>query len=634
MPSIKTLPEIVSRQIAAGEVVERPASVVKELIENAIDAGARHVSIRTLEGGVALIEVRDDGCGMSRDDVRLAPKNFSTSKITAAEDLLRVSTFGFRGEALAAIAAVSKLDIASSDREGGEGWRITVEGGAIIRTGPAAHERGTTVRVEELFFNTPARKKFLKSDLTERRRILETVLAFALARPDIEFHYSEDERPVLDLVAAPSWRQRIAAVMGGTTMKHMVEAGAEEPPVRIKGFVSLPAYTRSNRNHQFLYINGRLVREKTVLQAVQEAYRSVIPSKRFPVIVLALELPFEDVDVNVHPTKLEVRLRNDRRIFDIVRRCIKDSLSGKSEPRLSVSYASGRTLAETAPPERVGVADPGPKRAEPGMPASASVETETAELFDGVGESPASEPYKARVRAAMGTYMEGLKARHDFGPHLSLQSHAAGDGPEEERAQAKAQGRESVQAEDALFWQFKNKYIFIQVHKGLVVIDQHAAHERIIFDTSKKQMQSETPVSQQVLFPITLELSIPELEIFRTTRDIFHKLGFYLEPFGGKSILVRGYPQGLKNWNEGKLLLEIFDDLANNRMPGDNEADRLVASFACRGAIKSGQKLSAAEMRMLADQLFAVENPYSCPHGRPTIYRLSLDDVDRWFARR
>jgi DNA mismatch repair protein MutL len=633
MSSIKTLPEIVSRQIAAGEVVERPASVVKELVENAIDAGAGRISIRTLEGGVALIEVRDNGCGMSKDDVRLAPRNFSTSKISSADDLLRVSTFGFRGEALAAIAAVSRLDLASSEREGGEGWRITVEAGSIIRTGPAAHEKGTTARVENLFFNTPARKKFLKSELTERRRILETVLAFALARPDIEFHYAEDERPVLDLVVVSSWRQRIAAVMGGTTMKHMVETGAQEPPIRLKGFVSLPAYTRANRNHQFFYVNGRLVRERTLVHAVQEAYRSVVPAKRFPVIVLAVEVPFEDVDVNVHPTKLEVRLRDERRVFDLVRRCIKESLSGASEPKLAVSYLAGGSVADKP------TTGSGPETGREGrlsQPTDESPGPDSAQaaLFNRVGEPGDSDPYKSRVRAAVGSYMEGLKARHDFAPHLSLRSHATGEFAEEESVPARMPGREPEQVEDALFWQFNNTYIFIQVHKGLVVIDQHAAHERIIFDTSKRQMESEMPASQQVLFPITLELSIPELEIFKATSDIFHKLGFYLEPFGGKSILVRGYPQGLKNWEEGRLLLQIFDDLSNNRMPGSTEADKLIASFACRGAIKAGQRLGAAEMRMLADQLFAVENPYSCPHGRPTIYRLSLEDIQRWFARR
>ena len=226
--------------------------------------------------------------------------------------------------------------------------------------------------------------------------------------------------------------------------------------------------------------------------------------------------------------------------------------------------------------------------------------------------------------------MEEARGHHDFSPHLSLRSHDEGSEGDREPETA----RERFQTDDALFWQFNNTYIFIQVRGGIVVIDQHAAHERIIFDTSRRQIESELPVSQQILFPITLELSVPELEVFRSTRDIFHKLGFYLEPFGGTSILVRGYPQGLKNWEEGRLLLQIFDDLLNNRKPGNSHAERICASFACRSAVKAGQKLSVDEMRMLADQLFAVDNPYSCPHGRPTIHRLSVEDIGHWFSRR
>jgi DNA mismatch repair protein MutL len=619
MPIVKTLPDDVARQIAAGEVVERPASVVKELIENALDAGARTLSVRTEGAGVKLVEVRDDGSGMSREDVQLAPKNFSTSKITSAGDLLSVSTFGFRGEALAAISAVSRLDITSSDREEGEGWRITVEGKSVIRNGPAPHEKGTTVRVENLFFNTPARKKFLKSELTERRRILDVILGFALAAPDIEFHYAEDDRPVLDLVPVASWRQRLAAVLGGSTMKHMVEIKAGGEPVRVRGFTSLPAFTRANRNHQFFYVNGRLVRERTIIHAVIDSYRAVIPAKRFPAVVLALDLPYEDVDVNVHPTKLEVRLRSEGQVFELVRRAIKEGLSGRTEPTLVVSYTgSGGARPGGASSEGGGGETPRPP--EPHL---------FGELRDRGADGGADE-YRARVRSAVGSYMEQSRARHDFSPHLSLQGHdASGDAERDTDA-----ARERFQADDALFWQFNNTYIFIQVRGGIVVIDQHAAHERIIFDTSRKQIESELPVSQQILFPITLELSVPELEVFRSTRDLFQKLGFYLEPFGGTSILVRGYPQGLKNWDEGRLLLQIFDDLLNNRMPGNSHAERIVASFACRSAVKAGQKLSVDEMRMLADQLFAVDNPYSCPHGRPTIHRLSVEDIGHWFSRR
>ncbi len=613
MAKIVTLPEDVARQIAAGEVVERPASVVKELIENALDAGARRLSIRTEGAGTVLVEIDDDGCGMSPDDVQLAPKNFSTSKISRASDLFNIRSFGFRGEALASISAVSRLDLVSSDNDSGEGWRVTIEGKSTLSNVPAPHEKGTTVRVENLFFNTPARKKFLKSELTERRRILETIIGFALISSELEIHYTDDDKAVLDLIPAESWRDRLSAILGASTMKHMVEVNESAGPYRLRGFVGLPTHTRGNRNHQFYFVNGRLVREKTMLQAVQDAYRTVIPYKRYPVVVLSLELPFEEVDVNVHPTKLEVRLNNSRRVFDVVRRAVKQGLTGHAENTLEVSYRGTAAKAVS------GGVSPAPVERFAGN-------TQTA--GEHIGED--TEAYKTRIRGAMESYMKGAGSRRDFEPQLSLQDRRA-----EQRGQA-GQGvlSERIQGDEALFWQFNNSYIFIQVRNGIVVIDQHAAHERIIFDTSRKQLESEIPVSQQILFPITLELSLSELDVFKATRDVFHKLGFHLEPFGGTNILVRGYPQGLKNWEEGRLLREIFDDLLKDTVPGRSHAEKIIASFACRSAVRAGQRLNVDEMKMLADQLFAVDNPYSCPHGRPTIYRIGLEDIERWFSRR
>jgi len=557
----------------------------------------------------------------------LSTKNFSTSKIKNSGDLLKIRSFGFRGEALSAISGVSLIDIVSNDREGGEGWRVTIEGKSTLCDGPAPHEKGTTVRVENLFFNTPARKKFLKSDLTERRRILETILGFALITPELEIHYTENDRPVLDLTPASSWRERLTGIMGGSTMKHMVEVSMDEPPLRLKGFVSLPSHTRANRNHQFYYVNGRLVREKTLVAAVQQAYRSVIPYKRFPAVVLSVEVPFEDVDVNVHPTKLEVRLANERVVFDAVRRGIKRSLTAKSEGTLDVSYGAltggnrPRVLVEsndahpTSEPAAAVKVDPTDPAAFPGLVSEAGTR---------------SEKYKTRLRETVTSHIQGVPDRLDVSPQLSLQEENL-ERPSELPSRVQ---KERIQEDDALFWQFNNSYILIQVRGGIVVIDQHAAHERIIFDTSRTQMESEIPVSQQILFPITLELSIAELEVFRMTTDTFRKLGFHLEPFGGTNILVRGYPQGLKNWDEGKLLLQIFDDLLGDTEPGSFHVDRIIASFACRSAVKAGQKLSVEEMKMLADQLFAVENPYSCPHGRPTIHRIAVEDLERWFSRR
>ena len=340
MPVIRTLPDDVARRIAAGEVVERPASVVKELFENAVDAGAKSVTVTVAGGGDALIEVRDDGTGMVREDVELAPRNFSTSKIHDADDLHRISSYGFRGEALASISSVSRFEIISSVADTGEGWRVRVEGKSIVESAPAPHARGTTVRVRDLFFNTPARKRFLKSSITERRRILETILSFALVLPDVEIHYIDDGRHVLDFLPAPSWRERVAAVLGTDVMRHMVDVELQSGSLRVHGFVSLPSYTRGNRFSQFFYVNQRAVRERTLVHALQDAYRNVIPYKRYPVAVLSLSMPPDEVDVNVHPSKLEVRVQNERAVFASVRQAIKSALTSKSETVLAVARAA------------------------------------------------------------------------------------------------------------------------------------------------------------------------------------------------------------------------------------------------------------------------------------------------------
>jgi DNA mismatch repair protein MutL len=617
MTKIRVLDEDVARQIAAGEVVERPASVVKELFENALDAGAKSISIRTQGAGVKLVEVHDDGCGLTAQDVVLAAKSFATSKIANSADLFQIETYGFRGEALASISSVSRFDLVSSDQTGGEGWRIRIEGKSITDSKPAPHEKGTTVTARDLFFNTPARKKFLKSETTERKRILETVLSFALIYPELEIHYAEDGRPGLDLVPAGTWRDRVASILGSATMKHMVEVKSEQTPFRLGGFISLPTHTRANRNHQFLFVNRRLVKERTMLRAVQEAYRTVIPSKRFPVMIVSLEIPFGNVDVNVHPTKLEVRLDNPRRVFEVVHGAIKQALSSRSESTLTVSYSTAPT-----PPRAV-------ERANWSSVSLAGVERTGRQLHPSDEDSKTT--YQTRIKDAYSSYMEGhASSRVEFNPQLSLQV--------EQTKTAEGQPvtplGDKVEGEAGLFWQFNNSFIFIQVRGGIVVIDQHAAHERIIFDTCKNQLESEIPVSQQMLFPIHLELSLRELEVFRSSRDTFSKLGFHLEPFGGKSVLVRGCPQGLRNWDEGNLLRQMFDDILQDRFPGKSHADRIIASFACRSAVKAGQKLSVQEMKMLADQLFAVPNPYSCPHGRPTIQRISLEEIEGWFLRR
>jgi DNA mismatch repair protein MutL len=622
MPVIHTLPDDVARRIAAGEVVERPASVVKELLENAVDAGAKSITITVAGGGDALIDVRDDGTGMGREDVELAPLNFSTSKIHDADDLHRISSYGFRGEALASISSVSRFEIVSSDVANGEGWRVRVEGKSIVESAPAPHARGTTVRVRDLFFNTPARKRFLKSSITERRRILETILSFALVLPEVEIHYIDDGRHVLDFLPASSWRERVAAVLGASAMGHMVDVELQSGSLHVQGFVSLPTHTRGNRFSQFFYVNQRAVRERTLVHALQDAYRNVIPYKRYPVAVLSLSMPPEEVDVNVHPSKLEVRVQNERAVFASVRQAIKTALTAKSESVLSVARAA---RSGTGPPlPRAGT----PAWATAPVPATPDAGARAPAFAGGLqGASSAGE----HIRDAFADYVARRDALAPAGNAAKEMELALETVVEPVPAEA---APHIAPADDGLYWQFNHTFIFIQVRGGVVVIDQHAAHERILFDRGMRQLEGSSPPSQQILFSIPIELSLRELEVFKSSREVFNRLGFTLEPFGGMSILVRGYPQGVKNWSEGRLLLQIFDDILTDRAPGDTQTEKLVASYACRSAIKAGQRLSIEEMKLLADQLFAADHPYSCPHGRPTIHRLSVDEVSRWFHRR
>ena len=615
MAVIHTLPDDVARRIAAGEVVERPASVVKELLENAVDAGAQSITVTTAGGGEALIEVRDDGSGMSQEDVELAPRNFSTSKIRDADDLQRIATYGFRGEALASISAVSRFEMISSDRGDGEGWRVRIEGKDALVSEPAPHERGTTVRVRDLFFNTPARKRFLRSSVTERKRILETILSFALILPDVEIHFIDDGRRVLDLLPAPGWRERVAAVLGNDVMPHMVDVEASSGPMRVTGFVSLPTHTRANRFSQFFFVNRRSVRERTLVHALQDAYRNVIPYKRYPVAVLSIDMPPEEVDVNVHPSKLEVRVRNERVVFATVRGAVKGALSSRSEPVMAVGMGGARAHEAGHAVADVAIASAWPAR-------PAREERAAPSMFHAL---PGAE---SRIRDAFADYESNKPVCGPWPPGAGAAAPERAGAPVAEEVARVAPG------DDALYWQFNQTFIFIQVRGGVVVIDQHAAHERILFDLGMRRLEDTAPPSQQILFSIPIELSLRELEVFRSSREVFHKLGFTLEPFGGMSILVRGYPQGLKNWADGRLLLQVFDDIIADRAPGNTLTEKLVASYACRSAIKAGQRLSVEEMKLLADQLFAVDNPYSCPHGRPTIHRLSLDEIERWFHRR
>jgi DNA mismatch repair protein MutL len=565
VPPIRKLAPDVSSRIAAGEVIERPASVCKELIENAIDALAVRVTIDLSEGGRSSIRVTDDGVGIRAADLPLAVSNFSTSKISSIEDISHISTLGFRGEALASIGAVSRLTLLSRSAEEEVGREMTWKDGVEVRDEPAARSRGTDVTVEDLFGNLPARKKFLASPASELRRISSLVQTYALAYPAISF-ILRSESSDLHSYPVSGLEERTQAVLGSQVYGHLRFFENRTGETALSGYVSQPDLTRGNRGLQFFFVNGRAVKDRLLSHAVHQAYHALIPKERFPVLVIFLEIPPGDLDVNVHPAKSEVRFRNERELHRFVFSSIREALESTGisfEEKVHAVYQSifpDRPAGEGAKPDAVGGEQIG-------------------WIFK---ESP--EPL-----------IEGERQQ----PLVS-----AGN----------------------LYWQLHQSFILIQIRGGVVIVDQHAAHERILFDAAKRSLQGEAIPVQPLLFPATLELTPEEYDRYEELSPVLPSLGFEAEPFGPRSVIVRGIPAGVRNWEDGRLLQQILGDEGA-------DLDSILKSYACRSAVKAGTELTNKEMESLADQLFATEFTFTCPHGRPTMLRLSTADLERRFQR-
>jgi DNA mismatch repair protein MutL len=609
----------VSSRIAAGEVVERPASVVKELIENALDAGALRVALEIRDGGLSLIRVADDGCGMPGEEIPLAVRNHTTSKIESFEDLDRLGTLGFRGEALASIAAVSELEITSSTGDG-EGFRLLLEGREEKSRGPAGRPRGTSVSVRRLFFNTPARKKFMRSAAAEKRQIGQVFTAMALAHPAIGFVLTEEGRELYNLPPEQSLEDRVLAMLGSGVASRLVPFRGGTGGTTVHGLTSLPDFTRGNRVLQYLFVNRRFVRDKILSHAVSQAYTSVLPPGRHPALVLFCEIPPASVDVNVHPTKLEVRFRNEREMHGLVKDSLRRSLSLGDDPLERVRSAHDAFF------HRHGESAPFPPPAAPGerrFPSGQTGRAGDGTLLAREEQTGYRGPGAGREEPASGEDASGAPP-----PRLPIGSEAAG------ATGIEAVGPAGEEREAPLFWQLHNTYIFVQIKGGVALVDQHAAHERVLLDQARRHLHGSRPTVQRLLFPIPLELSVPEYEAFLASRDYLQSLGFLVEPFGGRSILVQGIPSRLRNWAEGELLRTILHDLVEGTYPGRETLEQLLHSYACRSAIKAGDPLTPREMQALMDQLFATELPFSCPHGRPAIVRLDLRDLERIFHRK
>ena len=569
------LPDAVADQIAAGEVVERPASVVKELVENAIDAGASRIRVGLEGGGKTRIEVGDDGCGMSRDDAVLALDRHATSKIREAKDLFGVTTFGFRGEALPSIASVSRFIMTTCAREG-EGTEIRVTGGRLDHVAPVARQRGTTVAVRGVFFNTPARRKFLRSASSESRAVSNTIATLALAHPEIGFDVSVDGRARLTVPPDQSLDQRLAAVWGADVFASLIPVAGAVGAFRIEGSIQRPGDARPTGRRVQLLVNGRPFRDNFLVRAAEAGYRSTISPGDRPSLFLNILVDPDQVDVNVHPAKLEVRFRDHAGLE--------------------------RVLEDTV---RLALGEPGSAVSLGGIPAPLTVgrEIDGADLF--------GEPSAGGV---------------DVGA----------TGPQSGEPGATAVGDPTDgTASGPLLSQMFDTYILYQGSSGMMVVDQHSAHERVLYEAVMEHLAGAEAPAQGLLLPLTVDLTDEELDVVERHHDALHRLGFEVEAFGGRTVKLTTVPNPHPRFDALTCFREMVADLARGRFGGwANQLERFAATYACRAAVKAGQRLDQTEMRELLRRLFATTLPPHDVHGRSTVIQVSREELERRFGRR
>jgi DNA mismatch repair protein MutL len=600
MSQIKLLPELLVSQIAAGEVVERPASALKELIENSLDAGARQIEVKLEAGGMKLVNVQDDGSGIGPDDLPLALARHATSKIASLQDLERVSSLGFRGEALASMASVARLCITSRCRDFAHAHRVEAEGATAGAAVPAALSRGTVVSVADLFFNTPARRKFLKSEGTEYAHCAEVVRRMALARPDAAFGLSHNGRAQARY-PVHSLQERIGAVLGKDFVAASVPVDAEAGPLRLTGLAALPAYSKSGREAQYCFVNGRHVRDKLLAHALREAYRDVLHHDRHPAYALFFNLPAEGVDVNVHPAKTEVRFRDSRAVHQFVFHAVEQALSG------GAGYAVSSTVHQ-APlgASRVGFIPP-------------------LRAAEGWGEG--EEHQRARPWALPAQSPIPFQAREALAFYDALARSA-------DAAEVEPQSGIDYPLGFAL-GQLQGIYVLAQNAQGLVVVDMHAAHERVVYEKLKAALDAKAVPTQTLLIPVTVQADARDVAAIGEQADALKDIGFEVSPIAANAVAVRAIPALLKEADPVALTHELLREIREygvTRMI-TGRRNELLATLACHGAVRANRKLSVPEMNALLREMEATERAGQCNHGRPTWFQLSLADLDKMFRR-
>ena len=668
MSRIRILPESLANKIAAGEVVERPASVVKELLENALDAGAKTIRVEVEQGGKRLIRVIDDGHGMTHDDALLAFERHATSKLKTADDLGAIATLGFRGEALPSIAAVSRLTLETRDAAEAEGTRVEFAGGKLFNVKPAGVPAGTTITVADLFYNIPARRKFLKSDTTELGHIASLVTHYALANPDKQFVLTTPTQTIIDCAPAEKMADRVYQLFGKQALDELVEVPAATAPFRaaitepdldpeeekatltVSGFTSRPEIQRPNRNGIYIFVNRRLVRDRLILHAIHEAYRNIHPGAVFPATLLFLEMPYDEVDVNVHPAKIEVRFRRQNFVHDFARDVLRQALSN-ARAIASFAAAAGVAPASAFQAANPALPNPGPPRdtslptgiepapMESGIPRAIIPPMEEMGLGSGVGSDGGFDLSSAPMQPA--------PQRFTFEPGAAFGA-AAAPAPapiEETNWAANFVGgnghvpatlpRPDQIADLKPLGQVSSSFIVAVNGEGLWIVDQHVAHERVLFEQHLEARRSGKIESQRMLMPVIVDLSPRQIVIFEKIAEELAANGFEVELMGPKSVAIQAVPAGVTAPDAQKLLTEILDGIEseNAAISIDTLQAKIAASTACHAAIKINMPLEQTKMEWLLAALAKTDCPMSCPHGRPVVLRYSVKEIEKAFHR-
>ena len=659
MSRIRILPEAVANKIAAGEVVERPASVVKELLENALDAGANSIRVETEVGGKRMIRVIDDGHGMMHDDALLAFERHATSKLKSADDLLSISTLGFRGEALPTIAAVSRLLLETRDESEAEGTRVEFAGGKLVGVKPAGLPPGTTISVADIFYCVPARRKFLKSDTTELGHIASLVTHYALANPRKQFVLTTPTQEIINCSPAEKLADRVYQLFGRQSLEELVEIPSASGPFRsaitepaleleeekatltVAGFTSRPDVQRLNRNGIYIFVNRRLVRDRLILHAIHEAYRNILPPNVFPATLLFLEMPYDEVDVNVHPAKIEVRFRHSQFVHDFTRDAIRQALMGaRPIASFAAAAATGLGVAPSPAGSGNGTSFAGNNSAPFNSAVPRAIIPALKEI--GLGSDVGSDGGFDLSNAPMQPVDQRIPFSSDSAIGLEMPSAQSESEPNwaDNFVAASASAPATLPRPEQIadlkpLGQVNASFIVAVNGEGLWLVDQHVAHERVLFEQHLEARRAGKIESQRLLIPLILELSPRQIVTFEKIAEELAANGFEVEPMGPKSVAIQAVPAGVIAPDAEKLLLEILDglDRENAAISIDTLQAKIAASTACHAAIKVNMPLEQSKMEWLLDALAKTDCPMSCPHGRPVVLRYSVKEIEKAFHR-